>query len=74
MFEEMIGELEDMIIEIDSIIEIVENITPSFNNSFEPHFMEWYKNGSILNGGRSICIEGRVQNVYDVLASMAKYT
>ena len=44
----------------------------------EPHFVEWSKDGSILDGGRSIRIKSfgleGVHNVYDVLSSMHMHT
>jgi hypothetical protein len=69
MFEEMIGVLEDMLEEIDSLVEAVSVI--EYESELEPQFLEWSKNGSILDGGRSIRIGEEVKNVYDVLAELA---
>ena len=70
MFEEMIGELEEMLEKIDSLVGIVE----SMSDLYEPHFVAWSANGSILDGGRSIRMKAfglkGVHNVYDVLSSM----
>jgi len=70
MFEEMIGELETLLEEIDSLVSQVE----SMSDLYEPHFIEWSANGSILDGGRSIRIKSfgldGLHNVYDVLSSM----
>lgn len=70
MFEEMIEELETMLEEIDSLVEKVEGMS----DLYEPHFIEWSTNGSILDGGRSIRMKSfgldGVYNVYDVLSSM----
>ena len=66
MFEEIIHVLEDMLEEIDSLVESVSVL----EMDLEPQFLEWSKNGSILDGGRSIRIGAEVKNVYDVLASM----
>ena len=68
MFEEMIDVLEEMLEEIDSLVESVSVL----EMDLEPQFLEWSKNGSILDGGRSIRIGSEVHNVYDVLSS--KYT
>ena len=70
MFEEMIGVLEDMLQTIDLLVESVSLL--EMEERFEPQFLEWSKNGSILDGGRSIRTGTEVQNVYDVLASMIK--
>lgn len=68
MFEEMVSILEDMLEEIDSLVEAVSVM----ESDLEPQFLEWSKNGSILDGGRSIRIGTEVRNVYDVLASMVQ--
>ena len=70
MLEEMIGVLEYMLEEIDSLVEIVSVL--EMEERVEPQFLEWSKNGSILDGGRSIRIGREVKNVYTVLASMAE--
>ena len=74
MFEEMIDALKDMLQEIDSLVETVSAIESDLEASLEPQFLEWSANGSILDGGRSIRIDGEVKNVYDVLASMVSRT
>jgi hypothetical protein len=68
MFEEMISVLEDMLEEIDSLVETVSVMESEVN--LEPQFLEWSKNGSILDGGRSIRSGTEVRNVYDVLAEL----
>jgi hypothetical protein len=68
MFEEMIGVLEYMLEEIDSLVEYVSVLESDMD--FEPQFLEWSKNGSILDGGRSIRIDGESKNVYDVLSEL----
>ena len=70
MFEEIIGALEDMLEEIDSLVETVRSMGPSIEESAEPQFLEWSANGSILDGGRSIRIGLEVKNVYDVLGAL----
>jgi hypothetical protein len=70
MFEEIIGALEDMLEEIDSLVETVQSMGPSIEESAEPQFLEWSANGSILDGGRSIRIGLEVKNVYDVLGAL----
>ena len=66
MFEEMVSILEDMLEEIDSLVEAVSVM----ESDLEPQFLEWSKNGSILDGGRSIRSGTEVRNVYDVLADL----
>jgi hypothetical protein len=70
MFEEIIGALEDMLEEIDSLVETVQSMGPSIEESAEPQFLEWSANGSILDGGRSMRIGLEVTNVYDVLGAL----
>ena len=73
MFEKIIDALEDMLEEIDSLVETVNY--SSLEEMAEPHLLAWSANGSILDGGRSICmnsfgLEG-VHNVYDVFIAIA---
>jgi hypothetical protein len=80
MFTDIIGTLEKIIEEIDSLVEVVQEFSDicDMEAICEPHFVEWSKDGSILDGGRSIRIKSfgleGVHNVYDVLSSMHMHT
>jgi len=61
--------LEEMLHEIDRLIEV--GAAEAAEDRLTAVIEKWNTNGSILDGGRSIRIDGEVRNVYDMLASVA---
>jgi hypothetical protein len=77
MSEKMVCMLEEILVEIDSLILLVK--TYDHKGHMLEFISQWATNGSLLDGGRSIRIgaEGRElqlpegeHNVYDVLGTM----
>jgi hypothetical protein len=77
MTERMIQLLEDALVEIDSLLSIIQ--TYGKEVKIQSYISQLATNGSLLDGGRSIRIgsqdpdlgmEEGVHNVYDVIAAM----
>ena len=58
--------LEEVLHEVDRLIR--EGAMEDMEDRLIAVIEEWKTNGSILDGGRSIRIDGEVRNVYDMLA------